>query len=132
MAVLTTGVDVQPTDAPIYGSDFDRAWEYGETSLGVGLRLVFALDSRMLKRTFRTLPLDARASEIAEVRETYPHHHLEHPDCLWFSLIDSYMPGCEIPYGYWIPGNAKDALLAVFLLGGELWREVIDALRRLA
>ena len=86
----------------------------------------------MLKRTFRTLPLDARASEIAEVRETYPRHHLEHPDCLWFSLIDRNMPGYEIPYGYWIPGNAKDALMAVFLLGGELWREVIDALRRLA
>ena len=42
------------------------------------------------------------------------------------------MPGYEIPYGYWIPGNAKDALMAVFLLSGELWREVIDALRRLA
>ena len=42
------------------------------------------------------------------------------------------MPGYKIPYGYWIPGNAKDALMAVFLLGGELWREVIDALRRLA
>ena len=41
-------------------------------------------------------------------------------------------PGYEIPYGYWIPGNAKDPLMAVFLLGGELWREVIDAVRRLA
>lgn len=41
-------------------------------------------------------------------------HHLEHPDCLWFSRIDRYMPG------------------SVFLLGGELWREVIDGLRRLA
>jgi hypothetical protein len=90
------------------------------------------MTSRMLKRTFRTLPLDATASEIAEVRETYPHHHLEHPYCLWFSWIDRYMPGYEIPYGYWVPGNAKDALMAVFLLGGELWREVIDALRRLA
>lgn len=65
-AVLTTGVDVDPTDAPIYCSDFDKAWEYGGTSMGEGLRLVYALDPRKVDRTFRTLPLSATASEIAE------------------------------------------------------------------
>jgi hypothetical protein len=27
--VLATGIDVTPTDAPIYKSDFQKAWEYG-------------------------------------------------------------------------------------------------------
>ena len=27
--ILATGVDVEPTTAPIFVSDFDKAWEYG-------------------------------------------------------------------------------------------------------
>jgi hypothetical protein len=119
LTVFTTGVDVEPTDAPIYCSDFDKAWEYGGSAVGVGPRVIFALDQNMLERTFRTLPLDAEPGEIAEVRETYPHHHDEHTAGLWFSRIDRYRPSDEIPYGYWIPGNAKDALQAIFLLGIE-------------
>jgi hypothetical protein len=127
-AVMTTGVDVDPTDAPIYCSDFDKAWEYGGTSMSKGLRLVYALDSTKLERTFRTLRLDAAPSEIDEVRQTYPHQHVEHEGSLWFSRIDRYFPGYEIPYAYWVPGNAKDALTVVFLLGGEQWRKFTEAL----
>jgi hypothetical protein len=49
----------------------------------------------------------------------YPHQHDQHTGSLWFSRIDRYLPGSEIPYAYWIPGNAKDALMAIFLLGVE-------------
>jgi hypothetical protein len=119
LTVVTTGVDVQPADAPIYCSDFDKAWEYGGSSHCFGPRMMFALDHNRLERTFRTLPLDATASELAETRETYPHQHEDHSDALWFSRIDFYKPAYEIPYGYWIPGNAKDALMAVFLHGAE-------------
>jgi hypothetical protein len=119
LPVFTTGVDVEPTDAPIYCSDFDKAWEYGGSSPGVGPRVIFALDQDMLERTFQTLPIDATPEEIAAVRTTYPHHHEEHPAGLWFSRIDRYVPSQEVPYAYWIPGNAKDALMAIFLLGVE-------------
>lgn len=119
LTVFTTGVDVEPTDAPIYCSDFDKAWEYGGSSIGVGPRLIYALDQDMLERTFQTLPSDATPAEIEALRATYPHHHAEHTGSLRFSRIDRYLPGSEIPYAYWIPGDAKDALMAIFLLGVE-------------
>lgn len=119
LTVYTTGVDVEPTDAPIYCSDFDKAWEYGGSSTGVGPRLIFALDQDMLERTFQTLPPDASPAEIAAVRATYPHHHEEHTGGLWFSRLARYTPGDEIPYAYWLPGDAKNALMAIFLLGVE-------------
>jgi hypothetical protein len=119
LTVFTTGVDVEPTDAPIYCSDFDKAWEYGGSSIGVGPRLIYALDQDMLERTFQTLPSDAAPAEIEALRTTYPHHHEEHTGSLRFSRIDRYLPGSEIPYAYWIPGNARDALMAIFLLGVE-------------
>ncbi|MCA2265182.1 hypothetical protein A5626_01705 [Mycobacterium marseillense] len=119
LTVMTTGVDVEPTNAPIYCSDFEKAWEYGGPSHCHGPRMMFALHQGQLEKTFRVLPMDATVSEIAEVRRTYPHQHHEHPDALWFSRIDFYKPAYEAPYGYWIPGNAKDALMAVFLHGAE-------------
>jgi hypothetical protein len=64
----------------MYCSDFDKAWEYGGTSMSKGPRLIFAIDRKMTRRTFRTLPLGATAAKIAMVRETYPYHHEEHPD----------------------------------------------------
>lgn len=131
LTVLSSGVDVEPADSPIYCSDFDKAWEYGGPSMGKGLRLIYALDSTKLDRTFRTLPLDATDSEIAKVRETFPHQH-QQDDCLWFSRINRYFPGYEIPYGYWVPGNAKDALLGVFLLGGDQWRDLPNVLMEMA
>lgn len=113
--VLTSGVDVVPTNAPIFVSDFDKAWEYPSTSAP---RVVFALRSNMLKRSFQTLPLDASTAEIADVRTEYPHQH-EHDRCLWFSRIAEQNRNLayESAYGYWIPGNAKDALLAAFCFG---------------
>ncbi|MGV0853039.1 hypothetical protein [Mycolicibacterium phlei] len=122
--VLITGVDVEPTDAPIYCAEFDKAWEYGGTSVGESARLIMALDRSKLERTFTTLPSSATPEEIATVRETYPYQHAEHQGELWFSRIDRYFPAYEVPYGYWIPGDATEALLAIFLVGDDdFWRD---------
>jgi hypothetical protein len=130
LTVLATGVDVTPTDPPIYCADLEKAWEYGATSGSQGPRLIMALDSSKLERTFQTLPSGAMPDEIAAVRATYPHHHPEHPDGLWFSRIDRFFPAYEIPYGYWIPGDARDALMAVFLVGDDdSWRQAVAVLR---
>jgi len=133
LTVLATGTDVQPTDAPIYCCDFDKAWEYGGTSMGVGPRMIYALDQSKLDRTFRILPIDATAGQITDVRKTFPNHYEDqNMTGLWFSRMDSYFPGYEMPYGYWIPGNAKEALMAIFLLGvdRDAFIGALDALRQ--
>ena len=71
--------------------------------------MMFALDRTMLQPSFKTLQPDATADEIAEVLKLYPYQHHEHEGGLWFSRFDSYFPGYEFPYGYWIPGKANDA-----------------------
>jgi hypothetical protein len=119
LTVLTTGVDVHPTNAPIYCAEFDKAWEHGGSSHCFGPRMMFALDRTMLKPSFKTLQPDATADEIAEVLKLYPYQHHEHEGGLWFSRFGNYFPGYEVPYGYWIPGKANDALMAVFVHGAE-------------
>jgi hypothetical protein len=109
-AVLTTGVDVQPTDAPIWCDDIEKANEYGRSLFGDQTRVVFALRGRLLEKTFRTLPLEATPSEIAAVRQVYPHLY-EEPNCLHFSRIKDQRNLAYEASAYWIPGNAKDALL---------------------
>lgn len=130
--VLRTGVDVQPSDARIYCSDFDKAWEYGGTSVGVGPRMIFALNQYTLKSTYTYLDLDATPAEIAEVQATYPHQHREHHGSLRFSRLDSYSPGYEDPYAFWIPGDTKEALMAVFILGLERDEAMAHVLAALA
>jgi hypothetical protein len=46
----------------------------------------------------------------------YPHQHT-HAGSLWFSRIEDTNPPVrqyEAAHGYWIPGNARDALVAIF------------------
>lgn len=130
LRVLTHGVDVEPTDAPIYCGDFGKAWEYGGTSGGRGPRLIMALDQRQLLPSFHVLSSGASPEDIAAIRETYPYHHSEHPNALYFSRNNTYFPGYEVPYGFWIPGTAGDALMAIFLVGDDaFWRQRIHTIR---
>ncbi len=73
--VLRTGIDVTPTDAPIFGTDgVDKAFEYARpVGGGTGPGLILALRGPHLERTFRDLDADASPAEIAVTRETYPH-----------------------------------------------------------
>jgi hypothetical protein len=127
-SVFLNGVDVDPTDGPIFCDDAEKAFEYARPKSGVdGPGLMYALHGGYLERSFRTLPADASPEQIAEVQITYPHPYGE----LYFSrLAGQYNTAYEMAYGYWIPGNARDALLAIFLLGQM--DEVLEAWRALA
>ena len=121
--VLAHGVDVAPTDDPLYVDDFEKAWEYS------GLpKVVMAFVWEGLERTFRTLPADASEAEQAALRETYPHAY-PHGDRLWLSRIDDPNParrGYELAHARWIPNNPFDSLKAVFVCGAEqdlVWAE---------
>lgn len=75
------------------------------------------------------VPADASPEDIAEVLKTYPNQYDSPHDGFYFSrLADQSNNANEYAYGYWIPGNAKDALLAIFLRGAV--NEVMEALRR--
>ncbi len=129
-SVFFNGVDVDPTDDPIFCDDAEKAFEYARPKSGVdGPGLMYALHGSYLKPSWRTLPADASPEQIAEVQITYPHRY-ENPlgDDLYFSrLAHQKNTAYEAAYGYWIPGNARDALLAIFLRGHT--DEVIEALR---
>lgn len=118
--VLRTGIDVAPTDAPIFGTDgVDKAFEYARpVGGGTGPGLILALRGPHLERTFRDLDADASPAEIAETRETYPHPAGNPGGRIRLSrLADQTTPGYEEAYGYWIPGNAREALIGVCVLG---------------
>lgn len=118
--VLRTGIDVTPTDAPIFCTDgVDKAFEYARPAVGeTGPGLILALRGPHLERTFRDLDADASPAEIATARETYPHPAGNPGGRIRFSrLADQTTPGYEEAYGYWIPGNAREALIAVSVLG---------------
>ena len=48
--ILATGIDVEPTTAPIFVSDFDKAWEYGDWP-----KVIMALDGMHLDYTYREI-----------------------------------------------------------------------------
>lgn len=118
-AVLENGVDVSPTDTTIFCADIEKAFEYGRPAWGqAGAGLVYALRGSCLERSFRVLPADASPGEIAEVQRTYPHRYDDpHGQLRFTRLTDQVNPAYEDAYGYWVPGNARDALLAVVLFG---------------
>lgn len=114
--ILATGVDVEPTTAPIFVSDFDKAWEYG------GLpKVVMAFDGRHLERTYREVIIsDTPADEIARLMVDYPTR-IESLDGerLWltrFPEMDTRAnSSSEVEFARWIPGDPFNALLAVFV-----------------
>jgi hypothetical protein len=112
--VLARGLDVAPTDAPIWVSYIDKAMEYG------GLpKLLLVLDPMQLDRTFREIPVgDARR---AALHKTFPTEiQSQDGSRLWLSRLAAddrrLGPGYEEAYGHWIPGDAKQALIAIVVI----------------
>lgn len=120
-AVVATGVDKDPTDSTIFCADEDKAYEYARPRSGMdGPGLMYALRGGHLERSFRTLPADAPPEQVAEVQATYPHRYENLDGTRHFSrLADQANTAYEMAYGYWIPGDAREALLAIFLLGSR-------------
>lgn len=120
--ILSTGIDVEPTTATIFTGDFQKATEYG------GLpKVIMALDRKRLDRTYKKVPADTPADEIAELRRDYPNR-LDGADCaddtsIWLTRLPADNPCAgaveEKLYCRWIPGNPLDALVAVFVFQPE-------------
>lgn len=112
--VLANGIDVDPPDAVVYVSSFEKAWEYG------GLpKLVLAIDPTHLDRTFRTLGPDPTPAEREEVSALFPTMIETVDGEQWFSRLTTDDPGLgsgyEVEYARWIPGDALAALVAAII-----------------
>lgn len=118
--VLTTGVDVEPTDAPIFCSDdIHKAFEYGGApSSGNPRGCVFGLRSTALQRSYTSVRRDRSPDEIDRVREIYPYETESNDDeYIRLSRISGLGRNLsyEGAYGYWVPGDAMEAIVALFV-----------------
>lgn len=114
--VLQTGLDV-PAQSAFFASCYpDKAWEY---PTGRALPAMLVLDGRQAARSFICKPTHAGADWTADTT-LYPHRYFDGPNQVhtrfavgrgtqWFLT--------EQMYGYWIPGDARAALIAV-VIGG--------------
>jgi hypothetical protein len=118
--ILSTGVDVEPTTAPFFVTPhFDKAWEYGGWP-----KVIMALDPKQLELTYREIPADTPADEVARLMQDYPaRFESETGDSFWLTRFPESDTGAgsayERDYARWIPGNALQALLAVFVFKPE-------------
>jgi hypothetical protein len=115
--VVRLGIDVEPTCTPIYHDHIDKAWEYGGFP-----KVILALDERLLDRTFREVPLDHPEEEQQALLEEFPTRVVgPEGSTLWFSKLAPDDPRLTKPYewayGCWIPGDAREALNGVFVIG---------------
>jgi hypothetical protein len=114
--VLSTGIDVEPSTAPIYAGDFDKAWEYGGNP-----KVVLSLLASELRRSW--VEVDADADELAATRTDYSTVIPSQDGTrLWCSRLSAddvrVTTSYEAAYCWWIPGDAFKALRAVFIFVG--------------
>jgi len=124
--VLKHGIDVDPTDAPIWVSSIEKAMEYGGWP-----KLILVLDVKRLDRTFRELATSGDGTERAFLRRTFPTECAsEDGSHVWLSRLAPtdrrLATGYEVAYGRWIPGNAREALLAILVVQHPAYGQLIN------
>ncbi|GAY14991.1 hypothetical protein MSZK_17170 [Mycobacterium sp. shizuoka-1] len=89
---------------------------------------MYALHGGYLDRSFRILPADTAVDVISHVQKSFPHRYESTTgESVYLSrLPDQVNPAYEQAYGYWIPRNARQALLSVFVL--EQYADRLDEL----
>jgi hypothetical protein len=112
--VLKTGVDVEPTDAVFWVNELQKALEYGGWP-----KVLMAFDSERLKRSWIEIDENAPAGEIGRIRRDYPTV-IPDGEKLYCSRLPSDAPqlmtAYEFQHAFWIPGEALEALKALFIV----------------
>ena len=129
--VLSTGIDVEPTSAPMFSTtSLGKAAEYGGMPI-----VILVLDESRLGQSFRVLAAGRSADEVVAALKTYPNVMHQEDGTIWcsrFSLDDLRMgTGYEVAYGRWAPGDAHAALRSVLIVAEETHcDDVIDRVVR--
>jgi len=112
--VLKTGVDVESTDPVIWVNEVQKALEYGGWP-----KVLMAFDSKCLKRSWIEIDVNTPAGEIEKIRRDYPTV-IPSGDKLYCSRLPSDAPqlmtAYEFQHAFWIPGDPREALKAVFIV----------------
>ncbi|MCK6250510.1 MULTISPECIES: hypothetical protein [Pseudomonas] len=121
-SILKYGVDVLPTDQPIYVADSDKALAYGEWP-----KLLMFFHPDQLQPTWREVPATLDPVELTEMRKTYPTQFVSNDGSkLWLSRFSPDAPQVgtdyEVAYGKYIAGNPFDALAGVLVLAPASWQ----------
>jgi hypothetical protein len=109
--VLEHGVDVDPTTAVIWVNFLSKALEYGGYA-----KLIEVFDLERLELTFREVPANTTAEDLAVLAESHPTRLTsEDGEMLWLSRLSAsdrrISSPYEVAYGRWIPANPWAALL---------------------
>lgn len=112
--VMQKRFDLLPTDAVIFADHLDKALEYGHWP-----KLVLALRLKSLKRSFKVVPATASHSDLEMIRRDYPAVVRLDDGSLWCSRLregdNRFASGYEKAYGWYVPGEPREALAAIFL-----------------
>jgi hypothetical protein len=114
--VVNSGCDRVPTSTPIFASDCaSKAMEYG--------CLVLAYDSNKLDKTYQVVPKSESPETLDRLRLEYQSEKVVEENSIWFSkrLLSDRRIGTDYEkhYSFYIPGDAREALLMLFLLGDD-------------
>jgi hypothetical protein len=114
-AITRSFVDVDPPDAVVFAGDLEKALEYGDWP-----KVVMALRWKAMKRSFDTLPETANPSDLEATGREYPTIIRLGDGSFYCSRLpenDTRMnTSYEWTYGWFIPGDAKEALAAIFII----------------
>jgi hypothetical protein len=110
--VLAHGIDVLPSSAAIYVSDFEKAWEYGGFP-----KLILAIKHDGLASTFTVVDADTSTDELTSLRGEYPTEKVLPDGRRWFSHLaaddKAVGTGYELAYARRIPGDPLASVLIV-------------------
>lgn len=115
--ILSTGCDVEPSNAPLFVASIEKALEYGHDRDQV----IQVFDRKCLRPSFCERDADLSQEERAEIERDYPNV-IPSVDgsTLWFTRLapsdTRAATGYEREYGYWIPGDPVEALCALILI----------------
>ena len=116
--VLESGLDVPPQSAFFATAYPDKAWEY---PVGRDLAAMLVLDFNQAERSWTTKPPDAGDTWQPD-KTGYPNQYV-HGDKLIHTRFGAarlpYSFSHESSYGFWAPGDARAALVAVVLGGPQ-------------
>jgi hypothetical protein len=111
--ILDNGCDVSPTDSPIFADSIDKAIEYGGPS-----QVLQIFDIEKLNLSFTEVSVHADPNRIQELKNTYKSWETSlNREKIWFSMLPledrRLTKPNEAAFGWYIPGNAWDALIAL-------------------
>jgi hypothetical protein len=121
-SVLQHGIDVWPTDHPIFVDDWDKALDYGGWP-----KLLLLLHRDQLRPTWHEVSATLDPVELSDLRKTHPNQLVSTDGSkLWLTRFNLDVPQAgtayEADYGYYIPGNPFDALAALLVLAPASWQ----------